>query len=273
MRVNRVVYIFAFAALLLSGCKSTKVGGTSDCPKRDVEDLEQILRAKRTIPFDFYYGKISMDVKDSKQSNSFKTTLKMKPDSAFSGTIKVAGIIGAAFLVDEDTVAFTNKLKKCFKKESYSRLAEMFGTDVNYEFMEALVLGHPVGVNTIDQLYPLKDEQYYVLSSHDRKVMDRLETSNLNDEEQQYIFVRYKLDCGNLSLAQILIDVPKDAVSIKIDFISRQKVEEIDFPKETAIKILTADDSVFINMDYGLPRLNDPKRVRLSIPTTYSECE
>ena len=139
--------------------------------------------------------------------------------------------------------------------------------------MEALVLGQPIGENLIDEFYPLKDEQYYVLSSHDKKAIDRLENLNLNDDEMEMLFIRYKLNCTDLTLAQILIDSPKDAVRIKIDFTSRQTVENIDFPEKTNIRIDTPLDSIFINLDYGDPSFNDPKKVQLNIPDSYSACE
>jgi hypothetical protein len=272
MKSSRILLIL-FVGLTISACKTTKVGGTADCPSKEVDDLITVLKNKRQTNFEFFYGKIGMEVKDSKQSNSFKASIKMRPDSAFSGTIKVAGIIGAAFLVDQDTVAFTNKLKKCYKKESYNVLTEMFGADVDYDFMEALLLGQPIGLNLVGELYPLKDDRYYVLSSHDRKAVDRLDNSNLNDEEMMQLFVRYKLNCNDLTLAQILVDSPKDNVSITIDYVERQVVNEIDLPKETKIKIVSEEDSTFISMDYNEPTFNEPKKIRLNIPDSYSECE
>lgn len=270
---NRILLIIMFVGLILSACKTTKVGGTVDCPSKQVDDLVLVLKNKRVTPFDFLYSKIDVDIKDSKQSNSFKAYLKMKPDSAFAGTIKVAGIIGAAFLVDQDTVAFTNKLKKCYKKESFSVLTEMFGADVDYDFMEALVLGQPIGLDQVAEFYPLKDDKFYVLSSHESKVMDRVDNNNLSDEEQQQLYVRYSLNCGDLTLARIQVNSPKDGVAISIVYTERQTAENIDFPKETNIKIVTAEDSTMIKLDYGEPLFNDPKSVRLSIPDSYSECE
>ncbi|MCB9224581.1 MAG: DUF4292 domain-containing protein [Crocinitomicaceae bacterium] len=270
---NRFLWGIVLIGFVLIGCKTTKVGGTAECPKKSVDELETVLRNKRTIPFSFFTGKISVDIKDSKQSNSFKTTLRMKPDSAFAGTIKVAGIIGAGFLVDQDTVAFTNKLKKCYKKETFSNLTEMFGANVDYDFLESLVLGQPIGLDYVSDFYPIKDDQYYVLSSHDHKVIDRLEKNNLTDEEQSQIYVRYKLNCGDMSLAQVLVDSPKDGVSVRIVYTQRQFVENFDMPKETNIKILSPEDSTFIKLEYDAPEFNDPDKIRLSIPDSYSECE
>jgi len=271
--LNRIAIPTLFAIFLLIGCKTGKVGGTADCPKKDADELVNLLKSKSETNYTFYYSKISCQVKDSKKSQSFKTTLKMRPDSALSGVLKVAGIVGAAYLTDQDTVAFTNKLTKCYSKNTYKSFSDRFGIDLNYQLLQDMILGKPFGLNDSTELYPHKNEQYYVLASHDKKMMKKLLENNLSDEEASEIFIRYKLDCGTLALAQIEINAPSMLTHIIIDYVERQEVEGSDFPKETKIKILNPMDSTFINLDYGTPKLNDPKSIKINIPDSYSECK
>lgn len=274
MRIKSLIILpVFFLALLFTACKTTRLGGTADCPKKDATELVALLKEKSNSNFSFFTAKIDMQVKDSKSSKSFKTTLRMQPDSAFSGVLKVAGIIGAAYLADKDTISFTNKLKKCFFKKDYKILAEQFGMDLNYQLMEDMILGKPFGLSTIKELYPIKDEHYFILASHDKKIMKRLAENNLTDIENNDLYIQYKLDCGTLQLAQIQINAPSMLTSITIDYLQRQEVEGNDLPKETAIKIINPKDSTFITMDYGSPKLNDPSTIRISIPDSYNECE
>ncbi|UKN00816.1 DUF4292 domain-containing protein [Paracrocinitomix mangrovi] len=265
--------IFIGITCIKASCKNNTVGGTPDCPKTDFETLETALRKTVHDKFKFFYSKVDVEVKDSKGSNSFGATLKMRADSAFSGTVKVAGIIGAGYLVDQDTFAFKNRPKKCYKKESYTMLSEMFGTEVNYTFMQQLVLGEALGLEKVQQLYPLKSDTHFMLGSHDKKTFDRLANYNLKDEEMNDIFIRYSLRCDNHQLAKIEIDVPKDSVYILVDFKERQEVEQLIFPKETFVKIVSPQDSVFINLEYDKCELNEEMKINLSIPDSYSECE
>ena len=270
---STILFALTFVLLLFASCKTTMVGGTVDCPKKDASELVDLLKAKSISNFTFFSAKIDMNVKDSKKSQSFKTTIRMRQDSAFSGVLKVAGIIGAAYLADKDTISFTNKLKKCYFKKDYKILAEQFGMDLNYQLLEDMILGKPFGLNTITELYPIKDDQFYVLASHDKKIMKRMEEHNLTDEENMELFIQYKMHCETLNLAQIQINAPSLFTSITIDFIKRQDVEGIDFPEETHIKILNPKDSTFITMEYGSIELNDPATIRISIPDSYNECE
>lgn len=273
---NRIIaYAVALVGLISiqASCKNTNVGGTADCPEKSIEELSAKLRHELQKDFSFYYSKLKVSIKDSKRSNSFNASVKMKPDSAFSGTVKVAGILGALYLIDKDTFAYAQKIDKCFKKQSFSALTESFGTEISYTFMQQLILGQAVGIENIELLYPLKDDQYYVLASHDKKAFQRLDAYNLNDEQQNDIFIKYKLDCGSLQLLKIEVNVPKDQTVITVDYSQRQTVEGMDLPEETAIKIVTPEDSVFIDLSYSRTSLNEPKTIKLSIPDSYSECK
>jgi hypothetical protein len=271
--LNKVATIIFLSLFLLVGCKTGKVGGTADCPKKDAEELITLLKSKSETKFTFYYSKISCKVIDSEKSQSFKTTLKMQPDSALSGVLKVAGIIGAAYLADQDTVAFTNKLKKCYFKKDYQILADQFGMDLNYKLLEDMILGKPFGLTDSTQLYPKKDDSLYVLASHDKKMMKKLAENNLSDTESSELFIQYKLDCGTLKLAQIEINAPAMLTHIIINYIERQEIEGSDLPKQTVIKIENPKDTTIINLNYGKPTLNSKKSVKINIPSSYSECK
>lgn len=272
MQNRNWIYLLGFVFLVYS-CKTGKIGGTADCPKKDTEETIELLRSKSKTPFEFYYTKLGVTVKDSESSNSFKTSLKLRTDSAFAGILKVAGIVGAAYLADTDTIAFTNKIKRCYFKKDFGFLVEKFGMDLNYGLMQELLLGQPFGLNTVQELYPLKDDHYYVLASHDKKAIDRLTTGALEEDEVEDFFFRYKIDCGTMELGQILINAPSMLTSIQIDFVKRQEVDGYSLPQETEIKVVSPKDSTFISLDYGTTTLNDYKKISISIPDSYNECE
>lgn len=272
-RILTLVVAIISLIFIQASCKNGRLGGSADCPKKKVEELEDVIRYEVQKDFSFFYGKVKVSVKDSKQNNSFNATVKMKPDSAFAGTVKVAGILGAAYLIDQDTFAYKHKINKCYKRESFNSLTDLFGTEMSYTFAQQLILGQAVGEEKVEEFFPLKDEKYYILASHDRKAFDRLEIKNLSDEEMEDIFIRYTLDCDKLELVNIKIDVPKDNVSINIDFTERQDVKGFSLPEETNVKIVTPKDSVFIDLKYTSIALNTPKKINLSIPDSYEECK
>jgi len=273
MRSKIYIAVVVCLTLFVASCGNSKKGTSVDCSKKSTEELRTNLFKQGNAQYDFYYTKIGVSIKSSTEDNSFKATVKMRIDSAFSGTIKVAGFVGATYLVDQDTVAFTNKLKKCFTKESFSYLSSVFGTDLEYDFMQKLILGQPVGLNDSTEYEQLKSKENYILSSHSKKTFKKLDTDKLGEDELDDIFIKYYMDCESLMLNKIQITVPKDTVTIDIDLNETQFVEKISVPKATAIKIVTPKDSIFINLNYGTTKLNEPRRIRINIPEGYSECE
>lgn len=270
---NSLIITFAAVGLMLASCKTTKVGGTADCPKRDANELVEILKKKSENNFDFFYAKMSCEVAGGETSQSFKTSLKMKLDSAMAGVLKVMGIVGAAYMADQDTVQFTNKLKKCYFKKDYQIMTQQFGLELDYKLLEDMILGKPFGLASLEALYPIKNDSMYVLASHDKKMMQKLADNNLSDLESEDKYIQYKLDCGTLKLAQIEINAPSLLTHIIINFTERQEVEKIDFPKLTVISIENPKDTTNITLTYDDIRLNNPKTIKINIPDTYSECE
>lgn len=273
MRSKLYTSVFICLIVFASSCGNSKKGTSVDCSKKSTEELKSNLFNQAIAQYEFYYSKVSVNIKSSTQDNSFKASVKMRIDSAFSGTIKVAGFVGATYLVDQDTVSFTNKLKKCFTLESFSYLSSVFGTDLGYDFMQKLILGQPVGLNDSTKYEQLKSKENYILSSHSKKIFKKLDTDKLGENEFDDIFIKYYMDCESLSLNKIEINVPKDTVTIDINLKEVQFVGEIGVPKETEIKIVTPKDSIFISLKYGTTKLNEPRKIRINIPESYSECK
>lgn len=270
---NSLLIPLIAVGLLFVGCKTTKVGGTADCPKRDANELVEELKKKSASNFTFFYAKMSCKVITGESSQSFKTSLKMKPDSAIGGVLKVMGIVGAAYKADTDTVQFTNKLKKCYFKKDYQIMTQQFGLELDYKLLEDMILGKPFGLSSLEALYPIKNDSMYVLASHDKKMMQKLADNNLSDIESEDKYIQYKLDCGTLQLAQIEINAPSLLTHITINYTERQEVEKIDFPKLTNIQIENPKDTTSIILSYDDIRLNNPKTIKINIPDSYSECK
>lgn len=270
---NSLLIPLIAVGLLFVGCKTTKVGGTADCPKRDANELVEELKKKSASNFNFFYAKMSCKVITGESSQSFKTSLKMKPDSAIGGVLKVMGIVGAAYMADTDTVQFTNKLKKCYFKKDYQIMTQQFGLELDYKLLEDMILGKPFGLSSLEALYPIKNDSMYVLASHDKKMMQKLADNNLSDIESEDKYIQYKLDCGTLQLAQIEINAPSLLTHITINYTERQEVEKIDFPKLTNIQIENPKDTTSIILSYDDIRLNNPKTIKINIPDSYSECK
>ena len=238
------------------------------------KDLMDSLIQLTDAPFEHFYSRISVDLVNSQESTSFKTSLKMRVDSAFSGTVSLAGIIGATYLVSQDSAMYTDKLKKCYRAEDLSYLSGIFGTEIDYLFFQGLILGQPIGVDPKVNYKQISDDHHYILSSHKIKDFKRYDDKPEKADEDE-ILIKYFINPRSFDLDKMFISVPADTVDIRINYIERKIEEGFDFsfPEETEILIYTPRDTTEINLNYGSIKLNTPREVDITIPDSYNECE
>jgi Domain of unknown function (DUF4292) len=243
---------------------------TNDPQQKRLNEKEavELLFSKSQIPFYCFYAKVGVDFTDSARSNSFKATVKMRTDSAFSGTLSIGPVIGASYMVTKDSVFFTDKIKNCYFKENLNYLTAIFGTEIEYDFFQSLVLGLPIGLDP-DVKYNYKHTRdYYILSSYKRRDLRRV-----GDDKDDGIFVQYYLNTTTLNLDKVAIQVPSDTVAIDIEYTNRVSYDGFMLPEQTYIKIVQPTDSIFINLDFGSVKLNECKEIDINIPDSYVKCK
>jgi len=272
IKVNKK--IFASVLILMVGvlsCKNVKEV-TENQRRLNEKEAQEVLFSKDSIPFWFFYSKVGIDFKDANRSNTFNATVKMRVDSAFSGTLSVAAFIGGTYLINQDSVYFTDKGDKCFVIENFSALSDMFGTTIEYSFFQSLILGLPVGLDYSIKYKYKSTREYYILSSFKKKDLRKIEHDKDEVVEDENIFVQYYLNTETYHIDRISIQVPSDTVEIDINYINRQAYENFYFPEQTQIKIVHPRDSIFISLDYGNIKLNERKEIDINIPESYVKC-
>ncbi len=266
-------YTFLFSVAL--SCASAKEVPTEEegpCKIRLSEkELTEILFSRDQFNFDHFNTKISIDLESTTQSRSFTATVKLRTDSAFSGTIKVAAIVAATYLVSMDSVIFVNKYTDCFFKENLSFVSSMFGTEIEFDFFQDLILGLPPGLEADIKYKEIHDKFYHVLSSHKKGKFKRIDKDRLKDETND-LFIQYYLDCDSKQLSRVDIQIPADTTKISIQYLERELIDGFYAPKLTNLSIVHPRDSLMLKLDYGSTRINERKEISISIPETYEEC-
>ncbi|MGV6860319.1 MAG: DUF4292 domain-containing protein [Putridiphycobacter sp.] len=270
---------FAFFILLLGvnfGCKNKK-GLTPQATNRiSDKELREALLYKEQVNFDHFYSKINIDYRDNKSTQSFKTSVKMRIDSAFSGTLSKGPIILGTYLLDKDSIKSTNKLEKCYFTENLSFVSHIMGVDLEYDFFQSVILGKPIGIN-IDKKYKQikdKDKQYYILSSHSKRKFEQIEKDkiNLENERNDNIYLQYYFTPDSLKLAKMHIEIPADTVSIYVNYVEKTRIDSFIVPELTTISVVKPSDSIVMQLNYSKIRINSPRDIHFSVPSTYVNC-
>jgi len=248
---------------------------TPKCKKVSDEELRSILFAKDTIPFEHFYTRIGIDIKTKKQSQWFATSVKLRIDSAFSGTYKILTVIGGTYLITQDSLNYTHKGNKCYFQEGLSYVSSLFGTEVQFDFFQSLLLGRPIGLDPSIEYVQIHDKDTdkdtYILSSHKAKKFRQIEKGETGDEEE--ILIQYHISCKDFELEKMIIQIPSDTVRMTILY-KDKKVESGEIvPNITHITIVHPRDSVKIEINSGVVKIDQPKKIFFKIPEGYIECQ
>ncbi|MBN4072413.1 DUF4292 domain-containing protein [Crocinitomix catalasitica] len=276
---NKLFYILLIAIFGASiyACGSTKDGTKkekpSKCKKISTEDLQARLFAMDTIPFDRFFTNIGVDFKTKKRSQWFATTVKMRKDSAFSGTVKYVAYIAGTYVITQDSLIFVNKGEKCYFAETLGYISSLLGTEVTYDFFQSLLLGLPIGLDPAIEYVQITDKnekEHYILSSHKKKIFNQVDRGDLAENDE--ILIQYYLKCKDFELEKIRIQIPADTVDMTIHYKDKKMEGGYLVPNITHITIVHPRDSVRIDINSGAVRINQPKKIFVKIPEHYIEC-
>jgi hypothetical protein len=159
--MNKLLVLLLVSACVLSSCRSTKkiqtvISNTDTStvvkitdPAIDSakvkEDIMQKVNSNR-IDFDYFMGKIKLDIVDQKDKSTNATAfVRMKKDSLIWVSVTGAlGIEGYRVLVKPDTVMIMDKLEKTIAYKSVSYLQELIKLPIDFYNLQDLLLGNPV---------------------------------------------------------------------------------------------------------------------------------
>lgn len=266
--MNSKVILSILLFILLFSCRSGKeIIDYTDQKKLNEKEAIEFLFSKMNLNFECFYAKIGIDYTDANRSNQFSATVKMKIDSAFSGTMSVGPVIGATYLVSQDSIFFTDKMKSCYYMENLEFLTYVFGVRVEYNFFQSLILGLPIGLDEEIKYNYDRSREYYMLSSFKKKDLKKIDSN-----EEENIFVQYYINTETLHLDKIAIQVPTDTVTIDIEYLNRIDQEGFNLPENTKIRVVHPRDSILIDLKYNNVKINDCKDIGINIPERYVRC-
>ena len=260
---------------IILGCGSNKNIKPVDLKVNDKELTEHLLALNKN-EYNYFYSKIYVDYKSSKSNLSFKTSLKMTVDSAFSGTISYASFIIANFIATQDSIKAVYKQNKCYFTEDFSYISSFLGVELEYAFLQNMLLGKPIGVDSTIKYKEIKekDKAYHILSSHKKRIYKKIEKEKINVDNDKLddIFIKYYFSASSLALKKIIFEVPSDSVSISINYVESIQESTFNVPEYTTLTIAMPSDTLSIGLSYSKQSVNNRREHIFSVPDHYENC-
>ncbi|MGM0478214.1 MAG: DUF4292 domain-containing protein [Bacteroidota bacterium] len=237
-------------------------------PKIDASVLVNRLDSLSDQRPGYFYTKLKSSYKDSEYDVSFKTSIRMRNDSALHALITYARIPIYNTMVTPDTLTIVDKRNNCYVKEDMTYLKNTFDVDFEHDNLEELILGMPIGWDKELEYHQVKDPYNYVVSSHSKRELRRMDK---NDDDE--LIVRYYLTDDAQLLRRVLIDSPKDTTTIDVNYSDHELINGMNIPGEGAIEVVTPRDTIEIDFKYNRTTVNEPCVLYLAIPERYEKCE
>lgn len=262
-------YCPLFILIILIGCSHSKeTTHNSKLPKvKDEILIAKLDSLSKQRPLHFY-TKIASKYSDSELNVSFKTSIRMRSDSALNALITFARIPIYNTMVTPDTLTILDKRNNCFIQEGMEYLKNTFSIDFEHKNIEEFLLGLPVGWDNDEKYYQLNDPYNYIISSHNKRSLRKSDKDVTGD-----VYIRYHLSEDINQVKKIIIDSPTDSTTISVNYFSYENVNGINVPIDSDITVVTPRDTIYIDLKYTKSSINEPNELYLSIPENYSRCE
>ncbi|HLW30133.1 MAG TPA: DUF4292 domain-containing protein [Brumimicrobium sp.] len=269
----RIITKLIFLSVLLTSLASCGAKRNADdetnerLPKIKEEVLIDRLDSLSKQRPQHFYTKLSSRYTDSQYNVSFKTSIRMRTDSAFHALITFARIPIYNTMVTPDTLTIVDKRNNCYIQEGMAYLKHTFNVDFQHKNVEELILGMPIAWDDKMEYHQIKDPYNYIISSETKRNIRKLES------EDQEVIIRYYMSNDAKSLRKVIIDSPKDTTTISINYYDREMIENYSIPIEGDINVKTPREDIYIDFKYNKSSVNDPRTLYLAIPNKYERCE
>jgi hypothetical protein len=261
-------YLFLVVGMLFSCSKTTTEIALVKLPKVKDKDLIDLLDSLASVKFQHFYSKISTKLQDSTQNVSFKTSVRIKSDSAINALITFAKIPVLNALLTKDSVTMTDKRSKCYVKESLDYIQDNYSIDFSYKNVEELILGLPINYDTNERYFQINDPYNYTISSHRKKDIKKNERRHGRE-----IITYYTLSEDLKNLKSMRIESPEDSAIIQLDYLTRELIDGYLVPSDVNLYLSTPKKIMNIGLEYRKTRMNENEPIYFVIPESYERCE
>ena len=245
--MNKSLWFFLVVSVFASSCSKKAVTATIATPKTalHIEELD----------FTFFQGKARMILRDASKERDVKAHIKMRKDSVIWMTFNVIGIQGGKALINKDSITIVSTVDKEYFVFEYPELSQRFNIDINYELIQAAMLGNLLFPRTQDEEV-VQESSMYLLKQ---------QAGNIN--------VTNYVNAASMKIEKVELNEGNSSNSLVINYSNFQPVENMVFPYNGTINLFYKTVSGLLNttiiFEYNkaevssrdkIPAFNIPKR-------------
>ncbi|MGB3775884.1 MAG: DUF4292 domain-containing protein [Leeuwenhoekiella sp.] len=241
--------------LLLSGCKSTRTVATP----ADLESAKIITSHYKThFDFETLAARLKVRYKDQNTSQGVSVSLRMEKNKTIWMSASILGISLAKAKITPEHVQYYEKIDGTYFDGNFELLSELLGTKLDFDQLQALLLGQPIFDLSKGGYDAIAGQQNYLVVP--KKQRDLFSLFFYLDP-QRFTMQQQRLEqkTMNRELTVSYGDYTEQAIGI--------------LPEEVLVRAKEGDKTTEIDISYRNIELNEDVSFPFEIPSGYKEIE
>lgn len=250
------VLALTLVLLTLGACKTAKISGTgvSESAASQSKSVLNIVNGhyKNSPDFKTAIIRSSTNYQGKGQNLNASSEIRIEKDKQILISVKFLGFTVAKALITKDKVQYYEKMNSAYFEGDYSMLSQWLGTDLDFQKVQNLLLGHAINDLNKEKL---------VASLEDG--LHKLESASSKGLESTYYF-----EDEDLLLKKEALSQKKQNRSITITYPAYQKVQNITLPTEINIDA-EQEKTIHLSIIYNQVTFNEELSFPYSVPNNY----
>lgn len=241
-------FFFMILCIVATSCSKKVTAPLSTAPKT-ILNIEE-------IDFDYFQGKARMVLRDANKEREVKANIRIRKDSVIWMTFSVIGLQGGKALINKDSITIVSTVDKEYFVFPYSELSNRFHFDIDFEVVQAAMLGNPI-----------------IARSSNDDVVHESSMYLLKQNQAEVSVVNY-VNAASMKIEKVEMKEEESMNSLVINYSNFQPVGDKIFPYNGTINLFYKTVSGLLNttiiFEYNKAEVGDKElRFPFNIPKRY----
>jgi hypothetical protein len=239
--------LILFFSLGLVSCSKKITPVATPAPKTvDVEEID----------FGYMHGKARLVYKDEKKEREVKAHVRLRKDSVIWMTFTVVGVQGGRALINKDSITIVSTVDREYYVFDYAELSNKFHFTVNYDVIEAAILGNLIQKKNESDL--IKEEG----------------TFDILKQSQGEVTIKSSINRTSKKIETVDLIEPSSGNTLNITYSNFQPLGDRSFPYNNVIHVMYKTINGIltntINVEFNKAEVGDKElKFPFNIPRKY----
>lgn len=245
--MSKQILLCLLGLLLLAGCKKDTIPTSASATTASIGAVNV-----SNLAFDYLNAKGQITFNDKNDNLSSGVSIRMRKDSViWISVLPGLGIEAARMMLTQDSVYMMNRLRKEYIATDYAFLRSKFQVDVNYEAVQAILLGN-----------------YQAQGSE--KVMAEEGLQHVQ-QQRQNLTLDYFISNQNAKVKQLNVKDVNTGNTITVKYNAFEPIGNVPFAHELAAQVLQKGEVSDFTLKQSRVTLTDePLSFPFSVPNEYT---